>query len=456
MDRWTTLEPVKLHQGSHPSTEKQPSKGTASFTAASQAHQNHAQFIGRLPSELHLLILHFLPIPDIPSYARVNRALSRLSGDERVWERRWRLLIGVENASEPNARVRAEEKMNALLHEIERRGAGAPRGHSNAYRNGTTGHSRASSRGSVDLGSMGSPGRVRASGGGYAYGSQNNRTSVPQGVLPVDDDFGDFAAADLASDEFDDFVGASPPTTGKKVENFTPLYTPSFASPGFFPPAAASPVPTAPSFPPNSIRATSFTSSSPSRTHFKRAYALLKPLLRIVHASTPPHALLTLLLPTPPPPPQAPVSPALKISEPTVQTQAQLLSALLRFLSYSFRPVRDWEVRAHALRSGVDVFDAGVLKAFEDADSKGEVKAMREASWAAWEVFTAWGVPRRKDIVGRSAEVGAGLKLGGPKRGGVGLGGGNKMVEWEIGKVWIERREEFYAQGTHDPMANFT
>lgn len=454
MDRWTTLEPVKLHQGSRPSTEK-PSKGTASLAAASQAHQNHAQFIGRLPSELHLLVLHFLPIPDIPSYARVNRALSRLSGDERVWERRWRLLIGVENSNEPNARVRAEEKMNALLDELERRGTGVrtSRGHSNAYRNGTAGHSRASSRGSVDLGSMGSPGRVRASG----YGSQNNRTSVPQAVLPVDDDFGDFAAADLAADEFDDFVGASSPTNGKKAGNFTPLYTPSFASPVFFPPATASPVPNATSFPPNGIRATSFTSTSPSRTHFKRAYTILRPLLRIVHASTPPHALLTLLLPTPPPPAQAPASPALKISEPTLQTQAQLLAILSRFLSHSFRPVRDWEVRAHALRSGVDVFDAGVLKAFEDADSRGEVKAMREASWAAWEVFTAWGVPRRKDVVGRGAEVGAGLKLGGPKRGGVGLGGGgSKMVEWEIGKVWIERREEFYAQGTHDPLANFT
>jgi recyclin-1 len=100
----------------------------------------------------------------------------------------------------------------------------------------------------------------------------------------------------------------------------------------------------------------------------------------------------------------------------------------------------------------VDVFDASVLKTFEDADSKGEVKTMREASWAAWEVFTAWSVPRRRDILGRGVEVGAGLKLGGARRGLIGLGGGSKTVEWEIGKVWIERREE----GTHDPVANFT
>jgi recyclin-1 len=135
MDRWTTLEPVKLHQSSLPSTEK-PSKSTSSRVAGSQAHQNYAQFVGRLPSELHLLILHFLPIPDIPSYARVNRALSRLSVDERVWERRWSLLIGIENSSEPSAKVRAEEKMNVLLDEIERRGAGTSRGRLSAYHSG--------------------------------------------------------------------------------------------------------------------------------------------------------------------------------------------------------------------------------------------------------------------------------------------------------------------------------
>jgi len=454
MDRWTTLEPVKLHQGGLPSTEK-PSKGPSSRAGASHAHQNRAQFVGRLPSELHLLILHFLPITDIPAYARVNRALSRLSGDERVWERRWRLLIGLEHAVEPAAKARAEEKMNALLDEVERRRAGASRGRSSVHRNGATGYSRPSSRGSIDLGSMGSPGRIRASGG-HAYGSGGNLSSIPQAVLPVDDDFGDFAAADLAADEFDDFVGASPPTTGKKASTFTPFYTPSFSSPVFFPPATASPVPPPPTtLPPGGSGQVSFASSSASRAHFKRAYTLLRPLLRFIHASTPPHTLLSLLLPTPPPPPQPPTEPAQKIGEPALQTQAQLLSTLLRLLSHSFRPVRDWEVRAHALRSGVDVFDANVLKAFEDADSRGETRAMREASWAAWEVFTSWGVPKRKEVIGRGADLGAGWKLG-SRRGGIGLAAGHKIVEWEIGKVWIERREEFYAQGTHDPVANFT
>ncbi|KIM27736.1 hypothetical protein M408DRAFT_329894 [Serendipita vermifera MAFF 305830] len=435
MDRWTTLEPVKLHQTSEPFASA-PSKATSSHAKQTHAHQNRAQFIGKLPLELHLLILHFLPILDIPRYARLNRALSRLAGDERVWDRRWRLLIGAGlNPSEPTYdKVRAEDKMALLLDELERRGA-ANRGRSRA--SVVYGQSRASSRGSIDLGSMGSPGRVKS-------GVYNNRTSVPQAaVLPADDDFGEFAAADLASDEFDDFVGASSPSAipGQKATTFTPLFTPSFASPSFFPPAIPSP---------SAAAATgTFTTSSPSRTNFKRAYTLMYPLLRLIHASTPPHTLLSLLLPTPPPPPQAPTSPALKLIEPTQQTQAQLLATLTRFLSPSFRPTRDWEIRAHALRSAGDVFDARVLKAFEDADESGDTRAMREASWAGWEVFTAWGVPRRKDIVGRGIDVGSALRRG--------LGGSTaRKVEWEIGKVWIERREEFYEQGKFDPLANFT
>lgn len=430
MDRWTTLEPVKLHQNALPSSSG-PTKSASSHTKATQAHQNRAQFIGKLPLELHLLILHFLPIPDIPLYARTNRSLARLAGDERIWDRRWKLLIGTINDAD---KARAEEKMASLLDEIERRGA-ATRGRTTTYRNSAYGQSRASSRGSMDLGSMGSPGRVKPGGSSATY----NRASVAQAVLPIDDDFGDFAAADLASDEFDDFVGASTPASGQKVGAFTP-FTPSFSSPSFIPPPMPSPT--------ANTASSSFT-TSPSRTFFKRAYIHLQPLLRIIHASTPPHNLLSLLLPTPPPPPQAPASPALKLIEPTQQTQAQLLATLTRFLSPNFKPTRDWEIRAHALRSAGDVFDARLLKAFEDADERVDNKAMREASWAAWEVFTAWGVPRRKDIIRRGAEVGSGLRRG--------LGGSTAgKVEWEIGKVWIERREEFYQQGKFDPLANFT
>ncbi|TFY76090.1 hypothetical protein EWM64_g7922, partial [Hericium alpestre] len=49
-------------------------------------------FIGRLPTDLHLLILQNLPVPDIPAYARASRALARLAASDPVWDRRWTAL----------------------------------------------------------------------------------------------------------------------------------------------------------------------------------------------------------------------------------------------------------------------------------------------------------------------------------------------------------------------------
>jgi recyclin-1 len=185
---------------------------------------------------------------------------------------------------------------------------------------------------------------------------------------------------------------------------------------------------------------------------FKQAYTILRPLLRYIHPSTPPHSLLSILLPTPPLPPQA-TSPTLKIAPPTLQIQAQLLSLFTRFLSSSFKPLPDWDIRAHALRSTIDVFEANLLKSFEDADEIKDEKGTREAAYAAWEIFTAWGVPPRKDIIGKALDIGTGLHGGLGRLVGI---GGRKTSEWEVGKVWIERREEFHEQGKWDPLANFT
>ncbi|KAI5995727.1 exocyst complex component Sec10-domain-containing protein [Pisolithus marmoratus] len=48
-----------------------------------------SRFIGRLPADLHLLILTYLSIPDVARYARVSRAAQRVANDERLWETRW-------------------------------------------------------------------------------------------------------------------------------------------------------------------------------------------------------------------------------------------------------------------------------------------------------------------------------------------------------------------------------
>ncbi|EJD41543.1 hypothetical protein AURDEDRAFT_169438 [Auricularia subglabra TFB-10046 SS5] len=84
MDKWVTLEPVKLYGQAGANWLKGGSKPAPSRLA----------FIGRLPTEVHLLVLQHLPITDIPAYSRVCRALGRLTKDDRLWEHRW-LALGV-------------------------------------------------------------------------------------------------------------------------------------------------------------------------------------------------------------------------------------------------------------------------------------------------------------------------------------------------------------------------
>ncbi|CAE7227884.1 unnamed protein product [Rhizoctonia solani] len=74
MDKWTTLEPVKLH-----GPNRQP--------RLPPAHRH--TFIGPFPPEVYVRILAYLPIPSLPACARVSRAFSRLIRDDRVWKRKY-------------------------------------------------------------------------------------------------------------------------------------------------------------------------------------------------------------------------------------------------------------------------------------------------------------------------------------------------------------------------------
>ncbi|KAL4253675.1 Exocyst complex component Sec10-like protein [Abortiporus biennis] len=89
MDKFATLEPVKLYSSAtNRFSRHQPNKSLA-----------HFQLIGRLPVDIHLLILTYLAVPDIPAYSRTVRALGSLSKDERVWEARWNYFTaGMANA----------------------------------------------------------------------------------------------------------------------------------------------------------------------------------------------------------------------------------------------------------------------------------------------------------------------------------------------------------------------
>ncbi|GJJ14596.1 hypothetical protein Clacol_008862 [Clathrus columnatus] len=78
MDKWTILEPVRLY-----------ASNATGLRTRTIAKPDLTTYIGRLPRDIHLLVLTYLPLYQIPAYARGNRALSRLALDEKLWENRW-------------------------------------------------------------------------------------------------------------------------------------------------------------------------------------------------------------------------------------------------------------------------------------------------------------------------------------------------------------------------------
>ncbi|KAI0759399.1 exocyst complex component Sec10-like protein [Trametes elegans] len=96
MDKFATLEPVRLYNPT--ATPPPPPSSSNPFslhrpTVAPPIRRANApapfQLIGRLPVDVHILVLTHLAVPDIPAYARCSRALANLARDERVWEARW-------------------------------------------------------------------------------------------------------------------------------------------------------------------------------------------------------------------------------------------------------------------------------------------------------------------------------------------------------------------------------
>lgn len=83
MDKWTTLEPVKLYGSGAASASSTPSRPKA------PPNPNlYARYIGPLPVDIHVQILHFLPTTSLPAYALGSRALARLLHDDRIWKRK--------------------------------------------------------------------------------------------------------------------------------------------------------------------------------------------------------------------------------------------------------------------------------------------------------------------------------------------------------------------------------
>ncbi|KAF8585654.1 f-box protein pof6 [Ramaria rubella] len=140
------------------------------------------------------------------------------------------------------------------------------------------------------------------------------------------------------------------------------------------------------------------------RSKYIRAHNLLKPLLASL--DSPPHLILSNLFPSP---------------NSTLRHQSRTLHLLLLYLSNSVQPLRNWPALRTSLRSAADRFEASLLTAFERADGLKDENGMKEAACASWEV---WDRTQRG--------------------------------EWEIGRVWAEKREVFYETERWDPLKNFT
>ncbi|KAG1743685.1 exocyst complex component Sec10-like protein [Suillus paluster] len=148
------------------------------------------------------------------------------------------------------------------------------------------------------------------------------------------------------------------------------------------------------------------TDASPGKQTFRarytRAHLILKKCLAPL--KEPPHAVLSALTP---------------LIGTSLLSQARSLRLLSFFLSPRVRPVRNWDILLAALKAATERFDVSLLTAFDAADSRGDEVMMREVAHASWEVWPGIG-------------------------------------DWEMGKVWAEKREILYEQGRWNPLANFT
>jgi len=70
-----------------------PSKAGPSTSAAARARAGRSgPRVGRWPEDIMVRIVGFLPVNDVPAFARANRALARIARDEGTWAARCREL----------------------------------------------------------------------------------------------------------------------------------------------------------------------------------------------------------------------------------------------------------------------------------------------------------------------------------------------------------------------------
>ncbi|WVO18527.1 hypothetical protein L204_106246 [Cryptococcus depauperatus] len=250
--------------------------------------------------------------------------------------------------------------------------------------------------------------------------------SLPNKKPPmVDDEFGDFGQGnDVFEDvDFEDFETARPygGLNGAKAEQMTNSNEISLLDFGDLP------LPSRPIGSGITPRTTGFFALTPSTTDYqsilpshnigpyycayKSHHISKKPLCLHLRNSPSPSSTISLLFP-----PSAATGLSL-----TLPYQSSVLLSLLHFLSPLIQPLRDWGFLRQALLAACDRFDSSCLVAFEAADGKSDEEAMRLAAESSWKVWEA---------------------------------GGGHRERWELGRVWVEKREVFYDTARWDPGEN--
>ncbi|GAA5865734.1 hypothetical protein JCM1840_003237 [Sporobolomyces johnsonii] len=390
MERWTALLP-----------DRAPTTATA----------HKVKLIGRLPEEAYIVILQYLPVPDIPQLALCSRKLAALARDDRLWRIKlaW---LDYKGPGALNWRDKADDRRAVNGHDDET--SAAPTKPPEPSRTASPVFSASDD----EFGDFfeGEPPEAGPSTGGAA----------------ADDGFGDFqdGALDHSPDPFglaDDFsqvaIGSKPSAPAGKAKAATDDLLLMFDDETDFPAPPPTTKPrrppavtqltfeTAPPVPsPGTSRPAAFTfnpSSTPTSPHssptllnvYKTHHSLLLPY----YSSLITHTTSSLVFTT---------------STLTPMMRARLLASLSRFGHPLVAPTRSLPQRLTVLRnvqSATDFFESALLAEFEKADTGRDEKAMRDKAVVLWEL--------------------------------------NESSS--LSQIFVQKREIFYDQG-HNPLKNLT
>ncbi|GAA6038172.1 hypothetical protein JCM8097_005776 [Rhodosporidiobolus ruineniae] len=386
--------------------------------------------IGRLPEEAWVVVLHFLPIPDIPQLAVCSRKLAALARDDRVWRTKLAWL---------NYRGPGEVKWREHLRKREPSSEEEPSG-------GASGSAQANGR--ID-GTL-APTKPPEPRGGDSpvfssddeFGDFFDGGEAEDGPVATasDDGFGDFQDGAFeeeqaaSSDPFgigDDFAEVQlDSTSAAPAKKATDDLLLMFDDDDVLPPSAPAPPPIAkPKRPPPVSKLTFDTpvvATSPVTTATRSSFAFNSSTSTPTTPHAPTHDLLaifkkhhSLLLPyytsliT-----HTTSSLVFSTSSLTPMLRAQLLSSLTRFCHPLVAPTRSLPQRSTVLRnvqSASDFFESALISEFEKADAKKDEANMKDKAAVLWEL--------------------------------------NETSN--VAQVFVQRRENFYDQ-SHNPLQNLT